>query len=253
MAADQRFGAGLTHEGVARAPDDRGCGLDGAGADGRSAANGARRLQRGAVRRRDHAGRGGAPGAGRSVGCTRSSRARASRALPATPRRRAISSRRARRSGAVDGAGSQRPRSRRVLHCARRRSVPRRRDSLDDRFSAAAELFERRARARPSVLDAPRRDLLFDWWAGSLDRQAQLGARDDRDRALQRIVSRAEAGAQARDAGARATYWLAAAARGVDDCHAGVGRRWPAGSARGRSARAARALRQMISIGLMRT
>jgi hypothetical protein len=47
--------------------------------------------------------------------------------------------------------------------------------NFDDRFSAAAEQFEL-ALARADLLDARSRDQLFDWWAGSLDRQAQQGS-----------------------------------------------------------------------------
>jgi len=88
--------------------------------------------------------------------------------------------------------------------------------AFDDRFSAAAEQFEV-ALGRADLLDPAGRDLLFDWWALSLDRQAQLGPEDERRPAYQRIVDRAER-ELATDGGATsAAYWLAAGARGVDD------------------------------------
>jgi hypothetical protein len=88
--------------------------------------------------------------------------------------------------------------------------------TFDDRYGAAAELFEV-ALGRADLLDAPSRDLLFDWWANSLDRQAQLGPETERRPAYQRIVDRAEREI-ARDPGAlSASYWLAAGARGISD------------------------------------
>jgi hypothetical protein len=87
---------------------------------------------------------------------------------------------------------------------------------FDDRYSAAAEQFEV-ALGRADLLDAESRDLLFDWWANSLDRQAQLGSESERRPAYQRIVDRAEREI-ARDPGAlSASYWLAAGARGIND------------------------------------
>jgi hypothetical protein len=88
--------------------------------------------------------------------------------------------------------------------------------AFDDRYGAAAEQFEV-ALGRADLLDAAGRDLLFDWWALSLDRQAQLGPEAERRASYQRIVSRAER-ELARDSGATSpAYWLAAGARGIDD------------------------------------
>ena len=87
---------------------------------------------------------------------------------------------------------------------------------LDDQFSAAAEQFEV-ALGGADLLDTDSRDRVFDWWALSLDRQAQLGPEGERRPAYQRIVDRAER-EMARDvAAASASYWLAAGARGVSD------------------------------------
>ena len=88
--------------------------------------------------------------------------------------------------------------------------------TFDDRYSAAAEQFEV-ALGGADLLDTDSRDRLFDWWALSLDRQAQLGPEGERRPAYQRIVDRAER-EMARDvAAASASYWLAAGARGVND------------------------------------
>jgi hypothetical protein len=94
--------------------------------------------------------------------------------------------------------------------------------TLDDRFSAAAEQFEV-ALAHAEVLDVHGRDRLFDWWAGSLDRQAQQGPESARGGLYARVLDRAEA-ELARDPGAvSASYWIAAAAGGVDDTARAVG------------------------------
>ena len=79
-----------------------------------------------------------------------------------------------------------------------------------------AEQFEV-ALGGADLLDTDSRDRVFDWWALSLDRQAQLGPEGERRPAYQRIVDRAER-EMARDvAAASASYWLAAGARGVND------------------------------------
>ena len=88
--------------------------------------------------------------------------------------------------------------------------------AFDDRYGAAAEQFEV-ALGGADLLDADSRDRLFDWWALSLDSQAQLGPEGERRPAYQRIVDRAER-EMTRDLGAAsASYWLAAGARGIND------------------------------------
>jgi hypothetical protein len=88
--------------------------------------------------------------------------------------------------------------------------------TFDDRYAAAAEQFEV-ALGRADLLDPDSRDLLFDWWANALDRQAQLGPERERRPAYQRIVDRAEAEIARDPAALSASYWLAAGARGIDD------------------------------------
>jgi hypothetical protein len=73
------------------------------------------------------------------------------------------------------------------------------------------------ALARDGVLDAPARDLIFEWWAGALDRQAQYGMASERKPLYQRILVKSEAELAKNDLSVSATYWLAAAARGVED------------------------------------
>jgi len=94
--------------------------------------------------------------------------------------------------------------------------------ALGDRFSAAAEAFER-ALGRASLLDARSRDLLFEWWAGSLDRQAQQGPESGRRNIYERVLAAAEKELATDPAAASASYWLAAAARGTDDLSRAVG------------------------------
>jgi tetratricopeptide (TPR) repeat protein len=94
---------------------------------------------------------------------------------------------------------------------------------FDGHYSAAAETFELALASR----DAPEgnaRDRLFEWWAGSLEQQAQFGLDVDRRTVYTRILDRADHELAMNDRSAVATYWLAAAARGADD----IGRAWGA-------------------------
>lgn len=87
---------------------------------------------------------------------------------------------------------------------------------LDDRFGAAAELFET-SLDRSVVLGTAAHERVLDWWATALDRHAQLRAMEDRPPIYARIVERMRA-ELALDAGSTpASYWLAAAARGAGD------------------------------------
>jgi hypothetical protein len=84
----------------------------------------------------------------------------------------------------------------------------------DQSFGAAAEMFDV-ALAQSNVLDASSRERLLDWWAGSLDRQAQFGA--ERKPIYARILRRVEEELRVNERSAVAAYWLAAAARGTED------------------------------------
>jgi len=94
--------------------------------------------------------------------------------------------------------------------------------SLGDRYSAAAAQFEL-ALASSDLLDRLSRDLLFEWWALSLDRQAQLGPEAARRSIYARILARSEEEVSAGTASGSAAYWLAAAAYGVDDLSRALG------------------------------
>ncbi|MEO8480877.1 MAG: hypothetical protein ABI634_01635 [Acidobacteriota bacterium] len=92
----------------------------------------------------------------------------------------------------------------------------------DDRFSAAAEQFEV-ALDHADVLDAKSRDLLFDWWASALDRQAQQDGETGRAALYARVQKGAERELVRDDTAASASYWLAAASRGVNDLTRAIG------------------------------
>jgi tetratricopeptide (TPR) repeat protein len=94
---------------------------------------------------------------------------------------------------------------------------------FEGHYSAAAETFELALTSRDAP-DGEARDRLFEWWAGSLDQQAQFGPDADRRPLYARILERAGLELTLNDRSAVATYWLAAAARGADD----IGRAWGA-------------------------
>lgn len=92
---------------------------------------------------------------------------------------------------------------------------------LDDRFGAAAALFE--SVLDPSaVLGPAAHDRVLDWWATAVDRQALARPAPERSNLYDRIAQRMVAEI-ARDAGsAPAGYWLAAATRGAGDLDAAL-------------------------------
>lgn len=94
--------------------------------------------------------------------------------------------------------------------------------NFDDRFSAAAEQFEL-ALSHAQLLDTRARDQLFDWWAVSLDRQAQQGSEAARRPVYERILARAEQELAHDSYSAAGAYWLAASARGVGDLTRAIG------------------------------
>lgn len=85
---------------------------------------------------------------------------------------------------------------------------------LDDRYGAAAELFDT-ALARADVPADPR-DRVLDWWATSMDRHAQ-DTPVHRLELYQRIVDRMEHELRQRPTSVAAAYWLPAAARSMGD------------------------------------
>jgi hypothetical protein len=94
---------------------------------------------------------------------------------------------------------------------------------LEDRFGAAAELFEPVIDAA-AALGPAAHERVLDWWATAMDRQAQLRPSAERSVLYERVADRM-AVELARDPGSSpAGYWLAAAARGRGD----IDRAWQA-------------------------
>ncbi|HYN06919.1 MAG TPA: hypothetical protein VES67_05980 [Vicinamibacterales bacterium] len=87
---------------------------------------------------------------------------------------------------------------------------------LENSYAAAAEFFAT-ALARVALTEPETRDLVFEWWATALDHQAQFGPQADRRLLYTRILERSEEELARRDTSAVASYWLAAAAQGMDD------------------------------------
>jgi len=87
---------------------------------------------------------------------------------------------------------------------------------VDDEFGAAAELFES-ALDRPGLVPAAQRSRVLEWWAASLDRDAQLAPDGERQARYRRLLARLETESARGPASPVVAYWLAAATRGVDD------------------------------------
>ena len=81
---------------------------------------------------------------------------------------------------------------------------------FESAFAAAAALFEM-ALAAPPVAGAPGRERLFDWWAGALDRHAQVLAPEARIGVYPRILEAALTELKGRPNAASAIYWQVAA------------------------------------------
>jgi hypothetical protein len=92
-----------------------------------------------------------------------------------------------------------------------------------DVFGGAAELFDT-ALGRRDLLSARDRWGLLDWWATSLDRQAQLQPPDRRPGIFTRIVERMEGELRLEPGSGPANYWLIVGSRGTGD----VVRAWDA-------------------------
>ncbi len=84
---------------------------------------------------------------------------------------------------------------------------------LEDRFGAAAELFEPLIDAS-NLLGAPAHDRVLDWWATALDRHAQHRPEYERPPVYGRILERMTAEIAQDPGSTPASYWMAAAARG---------------------------------------
>ncbi len=87
---------------------------------------------------------------------------------------------------------------------------------LDDSFGPAAEIFSS-VLARQEDLGPVTFDRVFDWWATSLDRQAQSGAAGNREQLYQTVRDRASAELGRMPGSSAAAYWLAASYRYLGD------------------------------------
>lgn len=85
-----------------------------------------------------------------------------------------------------------------------------------DVFGGAAELFDS-ALGRAELLSERDRWLLLDWWATSLDRQAQLLPPDSRPIIFERIAERMELELRLDPRNGPANYWLVVGTRGLGD------------------------------------
>lgn len=86
----------------------------------------------------------------------------------------------------------------------------------DEQFGIATEMFEV-ALDRPGMVPEKSRDRVLEWWAASLDRYAQLSPDSHRIARYWRMLTRLEQEAARGPASPAVAYWMAAAARGVDD------------------------------------
>jgi len=85
-----------------------------------------------------------------------------------------------------------------------------------DVFGGAAELFDT-ALGRGDLLTDRDRTALLDWWATSLDRQAQTLPPDRRPLIFDRIAARMEAELRQQPGNGPANYWLVVGTRGAGD------------------------------------
>jgi hypothetical protein len=91
---------------------------------------------------------------------------------------------------------------------------------LEQRYGAAAELFES-VRQRSALLGTAAHERVLDWWATSLDRQAQGRAPEDRLPTYVRILDRMTEEIAEYPGSTAANYWIAAAARSSGDVERG--------------------------------
>lgn len=87
---------------------------------------------------------------------------------------------------------------------------------LGGRYGPSAEIFDS-ALGQPAAVSPRERQLLLDWWATALDREAQGRPPDRRAPVFARIVARMEDELRETPGSRAANYWLAAALRGTGD------------------------------------
>ncbi len=90
---------------------------------------------------------------------------------------------------------------------------------FEDRFGAAADLFEP-ALGSSSTLGAAARERVLDWWATAIDRMAQSRPSFERGPLYERIAGRMALELVSEPGSTPAGYWMAAAARGRGDLEA---------------------------------
>jgi hypothetical protein len=87
---------------------------------------------------------------------------------------------------------------------------------LGEVFGAAANLFDS-ALTHATLIPSRDRSMLLDWWATSLDREAQTRPADRRRVVFERIGARMEDELRQDPGNSIANYWQAVAARGAGD------------------------------------
>jgi hypothetical protein len=87
---------------------------------------------------------------------------------------------------------------------------------LEQRYGAAAELFDS-VRQRSSLLGTPAHERVLDWWATSLDRQAQQRQGAEKTAIYAQILERMTDEVAEHPGSTAAGYWIASAARTTGD------------------------------------
>jgi hypothetical protein len=87
---------------------------------------------------------------------------------------------------------------------------------FEERYGAAAQLFES-VRQRSSLLGTPAHERVLDWWATSVDRQAQTRQPEERPALYARVLQRMTEEIAEYPGSTAAGYWLAAASRASGD------------------------------------
>lgn len=89
---------------------------------------------------------------------------------------------------------------------------------FDGSYGAAADVFES-VLTRGDALAADTRESALDWWATAIDRDARSRPEAERQQRYARVRDRMSAELGTQPGSTAASYWLAAAARGLGDTH----------------------------------
>lgn len=87
---------------------------------------------------------------------------------------------------------------------------------LEDRFGAAAELFEA-VLDKSSALGSQAHERVLDWWATAMDRTAQQLDSADREPIYRRVLERMQQEVAIDPGSTPGSYWIVAASRGIGD------------------------------------